>query len=717
MQADCTDTLFFPGVNCHMTDEASHARLLVDCANYYRALHQALMKAKRSIFVLGWDIDSRIRLVRGEECDPETCRMFDLVQHLATHNPELQIYLNRWDYSLIMANDRELLGSWRWRYHALPNVHYCLDNTTPTGACHHQKIIVIDDEVAFCGGMDIALNRWDRREHFPSDHRRIDPGPIDTQLHQFEPYHDTQMVVAGPIVQHLSDIARMRWERVSGHPPVTPQTPPAESGALPAAWPEDFPPQFNGVEVAIALTLPKWEDTPETMQVERMYIDMIRSAEHFIYCENQFLAHEGVAQALNRQLREKPALRVLLISSYNPQGVMEKKALWGGRVRFRDIVESGGVADRVAMGFVTSQTNVAKTIRIHSKLMVVDDRYLRVGSSNINNRSMLMDTECDLILAGHDEASRKEICHQRNDLIREHTGRELEDIQHIIDSGQSPQVFFEQVPHSRQHLCPINDDCYRKEKFVDLAIRLADPVKPLLPATIYMALSRIQFTKLFIVIACFAALALAWKYTPLADYIVPERIVPMLEQVREHPFALPLGIALYALATILFVPHMLLTGVTVLAFAPLQALTIVMLGSLISSSIGFWIGGKLGLNSMRTLLGNAAETISGYAKRGGVLGITVLRMLPIAPYMVVNFALGMLEVPFFTFIAGTFLAALPGAVIASYLGHSALEVWQNPSGENIGLLAGGVAAWLCIVVGSHFAGRWWRKRNEQTAVA
>ncbi|MBM3618083.1 MAG: phospholipase, partial [Alphaproteobacteria bacterium] len=616
MQRSLNSTaLFAPGVNCERVAVADHATLLVDCANYYRALHETLLKAKRSIFVLGWDIDSRIRLVRGEECAPETCRFFDLVQHLAENNPDLHIYLNRWDYSLFMASDRELLGSWRWRYHALPNVHYCLDDTTPTGACHHQKVIVVDDEVAFCGGMDIALNRWDKREHYPSDHNRIDPGPIDTQLHQFEPYHDTQMVVSGELARELAALARMRWKRVTGHEPLPIDS--RHSGEeLPDAWPEHFPPDFRNVPVAMSLTLPEWEDTKETVQVERMYLDMVAQAEKFIYCENQFLAHEGFARAVNQRLREKPELRVLFVSSYNPQGVMERKALWGGRVRFRDIVESGEVEDRVAFAFVTSQTNVAKTIRIHSKLSVVDDKYLRVGSSNLNNRSMLMDTECDLILAGDDAATRKEIAHRRNDLIREHTGRELDDIQAIIDSDESPHIFFEQVEHSRQHLCRMNDEVYRDEKFIDLAIRLADPVKPLLPAQVYMALSRINFLKLFLVIAVIAAFALAWKYTPLAEYATPERIVPLLEQLREQPGAVPIAIGLYALATLLFVPHMLLTGVTVIAFAPLQAFTIVMLGSALTSGAGFRIGAKLGLNSLRALVGNAAETISGYAKRG-----------------------------------------------------------------------------------------------------
>jgi uncharacterized membrane protein YdjX (TVP38/TMEM64 family) len=470
------------------------------------------------------------------------------------------------------------------------------------------------------------------------------------------------------------------------------------------------------VSVAVSETLAQWEDVAQTEHIEALYIDMINRAERFIYMENQFFAHEGIAQALNSRLQEKPDLRVLMVSCFDPRGIMERKALWNGRVCYRDRIEANGVKDRVTLASVVSRANgVEKPVRIHSKLMVVDDAYLRIGSSNINNRSMYMDSECDVVIEAQDEQTRAAIRHIRNDLIREHTGRELEDIQHMIDSGAMPAEFLNYMTHSRQHLRKINDEIYRHERFSHIAKRVADPCKPLIPLGISMALSKAHIVRLLLVIMAVAAFGLAWKYTPLAAYATPEKVVPVLEQVRNTPWAVPAAMAIYTIGTLLFFPHMVMTATIVLVFTPFQAFSIAMIGSLFSGAIGFWVGQKLGLRSMRALVGNAAEKISGYARKGGLAGITLLRLLPVAPYTAVNLALGMLEIPFWMFMAGTFLGTLPGTTIAALLGHSALEVWQNPTQENMTLLLGGLAAWLGIVVASHLAGRWWRKRHLMTA--
>lgn len=712
MQSDTIKpaSLFRENDNCSRHSRASHATVLIDYANYYHALYEALLKARHSVFALGWDIDGRIRLVRdGAEKGRRT--FFEIIQHIARERPELDIYLNRWDYSAFMAGDRELLGTYRWNRYSPPNIRYCLDSAVPTGACHHQKVIVIDDEVAFCGGMDIALNRWDQREHYPTDHRRIDPGAMDSQLHLFEPYHDIQMVVAGPVVRELGKLCRARWDTRNGYAPVPPRDD-AEMRTLPQAWPESYPPQFRDASIAIALTLPEWGDIPRTYQVEKLYIDMIAQAENFIYCENQFLCQEHIARAINAQLRAKPGLRVLMVSCYEPRGIFEKKSMWAGRVQFRDMVESGVVADRVTLTYpMTRAEGVEKTVRIHSKFMVVDDKYIRVGSSNINNRSMRLDTECDLVIEAENEETRQQIAAIRNDLIREHTGQEIATIQEWIDSGAPSDTFLNYRSTSRQHLCKINDEIYRHEKFRKLVTRVADPYEPLLPVHLSMAIAKIRVAKILLILAVIAGLALVWKYTPLAHYASPDYIIPLLKQLQEMPYAVPLAIGLYTICTLAFFPHMAMTGTIVLVFPPLEAFTIAMSGSLISGAIGFFIGKALGMDSMRSLLGGIAEKISGYAKKGGILGITVLRMIPVAPYTAVNLALGMLEIPFFSFCIGTFLGTLPGTAIASYLGHSVMEVWRNPNDENLWLLGGGLLAWVAIIIASHRFARWWRLKH------
>lgn len=718
-------SLFKPGRNCWQVERASHATMLVDCANYYRALHQAVSVATHSVFVLGWDIDSRIELLRDDTFRDQglPCTFFDLVQQKARENPNLMFYLNRWDYSWFMAAQREGLSKVRWYSQSPPNVKYCLDGIIPLGACHHQKIVVVDDEIAFCGGMDIALNRWDHRHHYPKNPKRVDPGGVYAPgtCNHYGPYHDIQMIVAGPVVQALSKLARERWRLATGVEAIGMNPNRAVGGTIPPAWPEGLRPQLTDIKTAISLTVPQMYDVEPHYEIEALYLDLIARAERFIYMENQFFSRRCIAEALNRRLREKPELRALLVSCYDPEGIMERKAMWHGRVLFRDALEAGGMAGRVVMAYPTSGLNGdEKPVRIHSKIMMVDDRYLRVGSSNINNRSMMLDTECDLVIEADDVQARQAIAHLRNDLIREHTGMEVRQIEQLIQGDAKAEAFLKPVPHSRQHLRRINDEAYRNEMFAGLATRLADPEKPFLPAEMTMAprcsgKKRNVALRLMAVILAIIAIALIWKVTPLAEYATPDRVVPLLEQTRNTPWAIPAALVFYILGCLVFFPHMVLTAVIVIVFAPLEAFMIAMGGSLVGGAIGFMAGRVLGMKSLRALVGLAAEKISYYVKKGGILGVTLLRMVPVAPYTVVNLGLGMTEVSFGTFMAATFLGMLPGTIVAAFLGYSMLELWQNPNPKNLLHVASGVAAWLVIIIVSHILARQWKARKESMA--
>lgn len=719
MQNHLLSSKFDPQIGCRASIQASHAAIAIDCANYYRALHEAIIRARHSIFVVGWDIDSRIKLLRGEHLRQTDypARFFALMQWKARKCPNVNIYLNGWDYSIFMAKHRDYLAGFRWRYHSPKNLHFVLDSTVPLGASHHQKIITVDDEIAFCGGMDIALKRWDEREHMPRNLNRIDPMSPAGEGFIFEPYHDTQMLVSGEAAQALAEQARLRWYRATDGGICVPLRVTRISGELPDSWPPSLTPAMRNIHMDIALTMPPWGDFLSCYEVEQSYIDVIGRAERFIYIENQFLCRLPIAEALNRQLRRKPDLQVLIVSSYNPNGMMEAKTMWHGRVKFRDIVESGGVKDRVVMAYPLSRVGeIEKSVRIHSKLMVVDDTYLRVGSSNINNRSMKLDTECDLTFEAETPEHRQAIAAIRNDLIREHTGHELTTIERVAEGEERVEYLLTYLSHSRQHLCKINDERYRYEKLTRAANWIADPETPLLPIGVSMVIRKTRLMRIFIVILCVAALGLMWKYTPLSRYATPDTVIPILEQVRHTPWAVPTAMLVYTVGTLAFFPHMAMTATIVLVFDPLQAFSIAMTGSLVSGAIGFWMGRKLGLRSVRALVGDTAERISLYAKKGGVLGITLLRLLPIAPYTAVNIALGMLEVTFFAFMAGTFLGTLPGTVIAAFLGHSALELWQNPSVENMEAIAVGLICWVAIVVGAHYAARQWRKYRGKPAI-
>jgi phospholipase D1/2 len=123
----------------------------------------------------------------------------------------LRVYILGWDFAIIYALEREPLPSFnpRWRSHR--RVHFSLDGMPPGGASHHQEIVVVDDAIAFVGGIDMAIRRWDTPEHCAHDPRRVDP-----RGEPYPPVHDVQMAVDGEAATALASLVRERWQRATG---------------------------------------------------------------------------------------------------------------------------------------------------------------------------------------------------------------------------------------------------------------------------------------------------------------------------------------------------------------------------------------------------------------------------------------------------------------------------------------------------------------------
>jgi phosphatidylserine/phosphatidylglycerophosphate/cardiolipin synthase-like enzyme/uncharacterized membrane protein YdjX (TVP38/TMEM64 family) len=710
--------LFSEGRNCWRATQAACASVVVDCGNYYRDLYESICKAKHSIFVLGWDIDSRIELIRGERARGLKCPpvFFDLIQAKAAENPELMIYLNRWNYSLFFAQERESFSEFRWRRNSPENIHFCLDSAIPNGGCHHQKVVVVDDEVAYCGGMDVALGRWDFRDHHTWNPNRVDPGG-GFHAHDrvsFGPYHDIQMAVSGPAAAALAELVRDRWRIAAGYDPV----PLRKTGGVqpPPTWPDSDPPDFYDVSAAIALTRPPMLGAPPLHQAERLYLDMIAAAENFIYIENQFLTHEPLAEALNRRLHEKPGLRALLVSCDLPHGVMEKKAMWTARTRFRDILERGGLESRAVIATpVSIENGETAPVRVHSKAMIVDDRYLRIGSSNLSTRAMRLDTECDLVLEGRDAATRARIARVRTDLIREHSGHEAGYIDQAVDGGQVAKLL-EIRPGSRQHLIRVNDDAFRDEALASLARKVADPGGPFIPPELtipnhYPGTRRNWSFWLFSAMPAFLTilgLALMWKFTPAAIYADPAKLAPLMAALKASPGAALAVVGVMALAEYAMFPLVVMNAGAAAAFGASEGFALSMIAAMITAAMGFGTGRLMGMRLLRLMTGSVVDRVDNFIRRGGILSMAVLRSVPIAPFNAVNLGLGISRVTFGVYMAGTFLGLAPGTLVTSLAGHSLAEFWRHPDARSLGLVALAALCWVVVVTVIHFLVRRWQ---------
>ncbi|MDH3265063.1 MAG: phospholipase, partial [Paracoccaceae bacterium] len=226
------------GSTCWRMRHAERAAVLVDGAAYFGALRAALLKAQRSVFIVGWDIDSRVELL-GEEPKPDDdapTKLGELLTYLVDRRPELRIHLLLWDYSVVYALEREPLPSINLDWATPRQIKVCLDDVLPLGASHHQKIVVIDDAIAFCGGLDLTIRRWDTAEHSLEHPRRRDPDGKP-----YDPFHDIQMCVDSEAALVLADLVRQRWLDAACEHPLA-----AEPTGDP--WPEGLEPDFTGVD-------------------------------------------------------------------------------------------------------------------------------------------------------------------------------------------------------------------------------------------------------------------------------------------------------------------------------------------------------------------------------------------------------------------------------------------------------------------------------------
>jgi phospholipase D1/2 len=184
------------GDNVWKLAHADRVAFLVDGQAYYGAVARAIAKARHSIFLLGWDVHSGVALLRGDDRDDLPARLGPRLGALLRRNPALHVCILDWDYPVMLSQDRESRLRWFNRWPRSSRFHLEYDSFHPAGASHHQKVVLVDDSLVFCGGMDIGVGRWDTTEHRASDRRRNDP-----KFPAYNPAHDIMAMSEGEIAR------------------------------------------------------------------------------------------------------------------------------------------------------------------------------------------------------------------------------------------------------------------------------------------------------------------------------------------------------------------------------------------------------------------------------------------------------------------------------------------------------------------------------------
>ena len=406
-----TEGIAQPGRNCWRVERAGRASLIVDAADYFRLARQAMLRAKEQILLIGWDFDTRICL-DYEADDGAPTELGEFLSWLPKHRPGLQIYILKWDVGAIklLGRGTTVLRLLRWA--ASDQIHFKLDGAHPTGASQHHKIAVIDDALAFCGGIDMAGDRWDTREHRDKDEHRRRP----TTRRRYGPWHDATMAADGKVAAALGELSRDRWKAAGGEP-----IEPPDCDSDP--WPEGLEANFRDVDIAIARTRGENGGDAAIREIEALFVDMIASAQRFVYAENQYFASRVVTEAIAKRLQEPDPPEFVIVNPRSGQGWLDDEVMSPARARLLETIGKCDAHGRFRM--LCPVTEAGEDIYVHSKIMIVDDRQLRVGSANLNNRSMGLDSECDVLIdaAGAESQELAQIIAAlRCDLICEHLG-------------------------------------------------------------------------------------------------------------------------------------------------------------------------------------------------------------------------------------------------------------------------------------------------------
>ncbi|URW76984.1 phospholipase D-like domain-containing protein [Sphingomonas donggukensis] len=391
-----------------------------------------MVAAKHQILLIGWDFDARIRLGGSEPPEddgPE--EVGDFISWLIERTPTLNVYLLRWDVGALksLTRGKTALTVLNWMRH--DRIHTKLDGHHPTGASHHQKIVVIDDCLAFCGGIDMTAGRWDTRAHRDDDPLRVLPNGD-----AYEPWHDATTALQGPVAAALGELSRDRWA-VAGGDPI--DAPPETQGC----WPDGLPVDFTDLPVAIARTVPEMDDQQPVHEIESLYLAAIASAKRFIYAESQYFASRRVAEAIGKRLQEPDGPEIVIINPESADGWLEPLAMDTARARLVEALRRRDPHRRLRL--FLPFTAKGEAIYVHAKVLVVDERLLRVGSSNFNNRSMRLDTECDVALTAGNPATAACIARIRDGLIAEHLGRSVDEVAESLATTGSLIATIEQL--------------------------------------------------------------------------------------------------------------------------------------------------------------------------------------------------------------------------------------------------------------------------------
>jgi len=690
------------GRNCWRRDHASRIAFLVDADAYYGALREALLRAREQVLVLGWDVDGRLLLRRDRFDDEAPIQLRELLNFIVDQEPQLHVHVLLWDFAILYALEREPLPSINLKLRTNDRVHVSLDSSAPTGASRHDKIVVIDDRVAFCGGIDLTENRWDTPAHVIDDPRRVTSAGTP-----YEPFHDAQMAVEGRAAAALGAHCRERIEFASG-------TRMTEPGGGSDPWPPELSPDVENVSVAISRTIRDTDRKPID-EVERLYLDTIEAARDYVYIENQYFTSRAIATAIAERLQEEHGPEFLLVMPYECSGWLEQQTMGLLRDELLAELSEHDTYGRLGVFKPVLDRDERHCLMVHAKLLICDDRLVRIGSANLTRRSFGMDSECDLAIeADGEERIALAIGGLCNRLLAEHLDVSADSVEHTRGETGSMLATIESLGKDERRLVPFRKLEQPTPAATALAAAVGDPKKPLEGEAVMEefrdkvvdGVTRFSGVLGLLAIGGFAlALALAWRYTPLSEFVDVDTALSWIEGLRTSRAAPMALLAIYLVSGLAAFPVTVVNVATAIAFGPWLGFWYALCGSLASALLTFGVGRRFGSQVIRRFSSGLAYRAARAIGERGFLAVLSCRLIPVAPFTVINLVAGAMPISVRDYLLGTFVGMAPGIAVLAAFGDRVVKVLDNPDPTNLALLALILLVWLGLGWGlSRFMG-------------
>jgi phospholipase D1/2 len=685
--------LLVPGSNCWRIARAARLSMIGDAGPCFAHMADAIEAAQSSVFIIGWDLDSRTFL-RPDASDPADRLLLPLLRRALERRPQLHVYVLSWDFSFIYAFEREPAPRRQFGT-AHRRLHFALDSDHGSGGSHHQKLLVVDDTVAFVGGIDLTLHRWDMPEH-----AAIDPRRVDGEGKPYGPFHEVEMAVAGPAAAALGELARSRW---NGR---RPQPPTAVKGDIDQLWPRGLPVDVADVDVALARTLTR-PGAPAVREIEAATTGAIAAAQRTLYAENQYLTSRVVVRALGERLEEADGPEVLLVLPDAESGWMEQSSM--GLLR-EEALAALRARDRHGRLRVLSPVTRTATgdvpIAVHSKVLVIDDRIAKVGSANFSNRSMGLDSECDLIVDSEHQSGSSSgaatafVASVRDRLLAEHLGLAPEVVAAAVrERGGSLCRLVDDPPASAtatpRALVPLTNTCVAPLDFTLLDGAMVDPPEPwnadlllkrAFPLPLRRRLLRRWLTPVALALVVIGGWAALRAFDPGAQHLRAAASAAA-RYAAQQPAGPALAMAAVIVGSALFIPITVLITTVLAVFGFWPGIAIAWVGATGGAMASHACGGLLGPRILSWLPERAQAALRRFAGKRSFWSVVLVRLLPVGNFGVMNLLAGAIGVKRRSFLFGNMVGLLPGLLGLGLFADRAIEAVRHPNPVNIGVVA------------------------------